>query len=235
MEMQLTDPQKPLIGSSVKLVAGVFFALLGMLMSLENLRILDTGPMVRFWPLLLVVIGVLKYRDAGSKGLAVLSIALGSAVLVLETHWLRFSVASLWPLILIGIGAVIVLRAFGVVVPTAVVVPEGMIWGVFNARKVAASGPALHGRRVVACMGGAEIDLTDDEPPSGPVILEVLAMWGGIEIRVPAGWEVICEAVPVMGGLDIKTGAAYGGRQLIVRGLVLMAGMEIKNTKVRTL
>ena len=233
MEMQITDPRKPVVGSSVKLVAGVFFAILGVLLTLENLRVLDAGPMLRYWPLLLIVIGVLKFRDAGSRVLATITIAAGVWLLALGTHWLRFSLVNLWPLILIGVGVVVVLRAFGVVVPTAIVVPEGIIWGILNARKISTDPAGLNGRRVIAFMGGAEIDLIDG-PTDGPVIIEVLAMWGGIEIRVPAGWEVIGEVVPVMGGIDIKTSAAQGGRQLIVRGLVLMAGMEIKNVKVRT-
>ena len=64
-----------------------------------------------------------------------------------------------------------------------------------------------------------------------PVMVEVLSMWGGIEIRVPSGWEVIGEVVPIMGGVDIKADSTPGGRQLIVRGLVLMSGVEIKNAR----
>jgi hypothetical protein len=44
---------------------------------------------------------------------------------------------------------------------------------------------------------------------------------------------VIADVVPIMGGIEIKTSAARGGRQLIVRGLVLMAGMEVKNAEAR--
>jgi len=73
--------------------------------------------------------------------------------------------------------------------------------------------------------------IIDSERVEADCIIEVLAMWGGVEFRVPSGWEVVAEVVPVMGGIDIKTLAPPSGRTLIVRGLVLMAGMDIKNVR----
>jgi len=101
----------------------------------------------------------------------------------------------------------------------------------FLTRKMTIDPAQLHGSQIISFMGGSQIELTNTGEHEGPVIVEVLAMWGGIEIRVPSGWEVIAEAVPVMGGIDIKTAGAPGGKQLVVRGLVFMAGMEIKNVR----
>src|ERR1700682_3563657 len=74
MEMQLTEPGRPIIGSKVKLVVGTFFTLVGVLLALDNLDIMDAGRVLRYWPVLLIVIGALKFRDAGNRGLAVLLI-----------------------------------------------------------------------------------------------------------------------------------------------------------------
>jgi len=51
---------------------------------------------------------------------------------------------------------------------------------------------------------------------------------------VPDGWTVVIEAVPFMGGVDDKTRppkAAVDGAAptLVVRGFVMMGGVEIKN------
>lgn len=240
MEMQLTEPGRQIVGNKVKLVIGTFFAAVGVLMALDNLDILDTGRLLRYWPLLLIVVGVMKFRDAGNRGLAVLSIALGTLLLAHNVHWLRFSFSALWPIILIGAGIVIVLRAFGVVVPTAFVLTAATpsantILAVMNTIKIARPANELHGKRLMAFMGGHQLELLEPATYEGPIVIEALAMCGGIEIRVPHGWEVVADVVPVMGGITMKTSAARGGRQLIVRGLVLMAGMEVKNAEARML
>ena len=230
MDMQLTETPKPVIGSSIKLVAGIFFTILGVLLTLENLDLFDAGRVLRYWPVVLIVIGLMNVGHAGRRGLSIVAIAAGTLMVAARAHLLRFSFFDLWPLVVIGIGVVIVLRALGVESSD----PRGKLWSVLSSRKVSIEPHDLNGRQIIAFMGGTEIDLLDNQESNEPVIVEVLSMWGGVEIRVPAGWEVVGEVVPVMGGIDInKVAAAPGGRRLIVRGVVLMSGMEIKNAKVR--
>jgi hypothetical protein len=238
MEMQFMEPGSAAVGSKVKLALGIFFTLAGLLLTLDNLDLFDSGRILRYWPVLLVVVGALMFREAGSRGLAVVLMVAGTLLVVHNAHWLRFSFAVLWPLLLIGIGLVIVLRAFGIVVPTAFVMSGkaggGNDWAVLDNRKAVLPANELSGRRLLAFMGGHRLELTEPVTYNGPVIVEVMAVWGGIDIRVPPGWEVIADVVPVMGGIEVKTTAARGGRQLIVRGAVVMAGMEIKNAEART-
>jgi hypothetical protein len=56
---------------------------------------------------------------------------------------------------------------------------------------------------------------------------------GGIDMRIPDGWEVMGDAVPFMGGIDIKTRSKRTGRQLVVRGFVMMGGVEITDVTAR--
>ena len=78
-------------------------------------------------------------------------------------------------------------------------------------------------------MGGCELDLRQADMENGPAEIEIFAMWGGIEIKVPEGWEVTGNILPIMGGADVRTNAAPGGRKLIVNGFVMMAGVDIKS------
>jgi predicted membrane protein len=227
MDMQLTETPKPVIGSSIKLVAGIFFTALGVLLTLDNLDIIDAGRVLRFWPVVLIVVGLMNLNEAGRRGLSIVAIALGALMVATRAHLVRVSLIDFWPLILIAVGVVFVLRAVGVNGPEQ----RSTLWSVLNTRKVTIDPDKLHGSQIISFMGATQIELTNTGEHQGPVIVEVLAMWGGIEIRVPSGWEVIAEAVPVMGGIDIKTAGAPGGKQLVVRGLVLMAGMEIKNVR----
>src|SRR5260221_2803762 len=89
MEMQLTESSRTVVGSKIKLVVGIFFTVVGVLLALDNLDILYAGDVLRFWPVLFIVIGALKFNDAGSRGLAVFSIAAGALRLANHTHLVR--------------------------------------------------------------------------------------------------------------------------------------------------
>jgi predicted membrane protein len=209
-----------------KLVAGIFFAILGVLLTLEQLDVFDAGRVLRYWPVVLIVFGLMNLGDAGRRGLATVGIIIGSLLVAVRASMLRFSIFDLWPLLLIAVGGVIILRALGISGPDQ----RTNLWSVLNTRKVNIDPQDLNRRQIIAFMGGVHANV-NDVPHEGPVTIEVLSMWGGVEIRVPTGWEVIAEVVPIMGGIDIKTSGEPNGRQLIVRGLVLMAGMEIRNVR----
>ena len=67
------------------------------------------------------------------------------------------------------------------------------------------------GGEAVAVMGGCEIDLREASTAGGEAVLDVFAMWGGIEIHAPEGWVVESHVLPVMGAFENKHPRA-GGR-----------------------
>ena len=229
MEQQLTRPAPAGI-VSVKLVIGLFFAVLGLLMTLDNLDLINANLYLRYWPAVILVIGLLKITDPRSRGFAVVAIVGGTMLLARSARWWRFSIFDLWPLLLIAAGAVIVAHAIGWR-------PQGTgpnVLAILSERKVAIDSRNFSGGRIVACMGGCQMDLTAADIEQGSAVIEVFVLMGGIEIRVPDGWEVIGDAVPFMGGIEIQTKSKSTGRQLIVRGLVMMGGMEIKDVSARS-
>ena len=232
MEQQLSTPA-PVASTSVKLVIGLFFAILGVVLTLDNLNILDPYLFLRYWPVIFIVIGALKIGDATSRGLAITSIVAGVVLLSWTTRWLRFSIFDLWPLVLIGAGVMIVLQAVGIRRGVESQ-PSGTTWaGILSPRRVSVDSRDFTGGRIVAIMGGVDLDLTGAEIAQGPAIIEILVIVGGGTIRIPDGWEVVGETVPFMGGMDIKTRSKRTGRQLILRGLIVMGGLDVKDVTAR--
>ena len=232
MNMTLTQKQAPegMAGiSGFKLIIGIFFAILGVLLTLDNLDLIDADRYLAYWPLVLVAIGILKFQEAGHRVLGAFLIGIGALNLISNTVDLRFSVFDLWPAALILAGIGIVAHAFGFRLPSLSGQSESTIWAIFGVRKIKIGSPAYTGARIIAFMGGCELDLTKADMEQGPATIELFAMWGGIEIKVPEGWEVIGNTVPIMGGAEIRTKAAPGGRRLIVNGLAFMGGVEIKS------
>jgi predicted membrane protein len=93
------------------------------------------------------------------------------------------------------------------------------------------NSPDFRGGDITAIMGGCEIDLrAANITPPHEATLEVFAMWGGIVIKVPPDWTVIGKVDPILGGYDDKTIQPKDvSKRFVIRGSVIMGGIEVKN------
>ena len=67
-------------------------------------------------------------------------------------------------------------------------------------------GSPFRGGEMTAFMGGCELDLRQAEmAPGEDATIDVFAVMGGHEIRVPETWAVVTKAVPIMGGVEDRT------------------------------
>jgi predicted membrane protein len=90
----------------------------------------------------------------------------------------------------------------------------------------------FRGADATAFMGGCELDLREALMGPGELaVVEVFAMMGGVNILVPPHWTVSQEVVPLMGGVEDKTHSVPSNpaQHLLVRGTVVMGGVEISN------
>jgi predicted membrane protein len=236
MDTLITQKQTPdgMIGGlsgkiSVKLIIGIFFTILGVLLTLDNLDLADADRFLAWWPLVIVAIGILKLQNRRSRIPAAFAIGIGTLMVLNNTDWLSFSIFDLWPIALVIAGIGIVAHAVGFRAPTLFRDSGSTVWAVLGVRKITVDSRNYTGGRIMAFMGGCELDLTKADMETGPASIELIAVWGGIEIKVPEGWEVVGNMVPIMGGADIRTKAAPGGRRLNVTGLAIMGGVDIKS------
>jgi hypothetical protein len=94
------------------------------------------------------------------------------------------------------------------------------------------NSPAFQGADLTAVMGGCEIDLRQASIAAGETaVIEVFALWGGIEIRVPEDWTVITRVTPLLGGVEDQTRPSKSAdtKRLEVRGVAIMGGIVVKN------
>lgn len=84
--------------------------------------------------------------------------------------------------------------------------------------------------RIVAVMGGIELDFSEAIMPPGGTEIEVFCVMGGLDIRVPEGIHVDARPVAIMGGVDNHAHytANPGGPTVKIRGFVFMGGVDIK-------
>ena len=210
-----------------KLIIGIFFVIHGLLLAADNLGLLAAWDYLRYWPAVVLLVGIYKLWQPGRQLAGAILTIIGGSLLAQNAGLLRLSIFDLWPLLLIIAGIAIIARATGFEVPAG---GSRNIVAVVASRKVAPREFA--GARIAAVMGGCQLDLTDSDLTQNPAVVEAFAMWGGVEIFVPETMEVIGEVVPFMGGFDVKV-APVGTpqRQLIVRGTAIMGGIEVKRRK----
>ena len=219
---------QPLPLPATKLILGIFFTILGILWTADNLALLRADDFLRFWPAVVVLIGLVKLADPTRRVIGVILTVVGASLLAYTAGWLRFTIFDFWPLLVILVGATIVIRALGFRLPSPSNADSDQVWAVLSQRKVRETARDYNGGGVFAFMGGCELDLTQADIIHSPAIIDTFAMWGGIEIYVPENWEVVGEVIPFMAGFEMKTGAGTPERRLIVRGATVMGGIEVK-------
>jgi DUF1707 SHOCT-like domain/Cell wall-active antibiotics response LiaF, C-terminal len=90
---------------------------------------------------------------------------------------------------------------------------------------------------VLDVMGGSDIDLCDAELASRETHVNVYAIMGGSEIRVPDGVEVHVSQFAFMGGNDVQLGdetAPPGGPVIHVRLVSIMGGTSVRRGRKKT-
>lgn len=227
----------------------------GMLYLLDNLYIIDRRQVTHYWPVLVVIFGLVKAADADSRHERMVFGLIAAAGVILTLNRIGygylFNARTLWPVILIFIGIGVIHRALrkrhgphGVplkddanadagrrmkndtVAESDSVVDITAILGGFQRR---ISTPDFRGGDVTALMGGCVLDLRESSL-AGDAELNVFAVMGGITIKCPPDWTVILKGIPVLGGFEEKTAPAPDpGKRLTIRGYAIMGGVEVRN------
>ena len=136
------------------------------------------------------------------------------------------------PVFVIVLGILMVVRSFvGSPAPEPKSRSDDRIdaFGFFNTQQATIDSDSFRGGELAAMLGGCEIDLREAELAPEGAVLDVFAVWGGLTVRVPKHWVLDLRVFPLMGGAEDKTQqlpASSGGR-LVIRGFVLMAGIEV--------
>jgi len=229
-----------------RLILGLAIALFGVVLVLDRLNLVVADQVLRWWPSVIVAIGAVIFAQSrrighGVNGIIVMIIGawllLNTLGLVQVRFWELF-----WPLVLIGIGCVLVMQSMrrrtrqqsGSDADDTL---NG--FAVLSGVKRSSSAAHFRGGEITAILGGAQIDLRQATiPPGEEAALDIFVVMGGCEITVPASWTVVTPLVPVLGGVDDKRLAPMPGAEglgsrpaprLALRGLLLMGGIEIKS------
>jgi hypothetical protein len=216
-----------------RLFWGILIFAGGVAFLLDRLEMIDAWEVLYWWPVALFLAGLIALLDR-KPGVAFLWFGFGTAFLLpkLGIPFLELrDITSLFPLTITFAGVALILQAIRPV-PKDVFgqAPAG-----FRAAALMAGNtrtirtPAFLGGDVYAVMGGCEIDLRGARIHGEEAVIDVLAFWGGIDIKVPRDWTVVSRVTGLLGGVSNMTEPAReGAPRLVLRGAAIMGGVEVR-------
>jgi predicted membrane protein len=218
-----------------RLIFGFTVLAVGVLFTLDRLGLADAARYVRFWPLALVAAGLLLLAQSGDAPRKLFGLALallGGGLLADRLRLLDFDWGVIFPLFLLFVGAVMVWQALSG--PRAPAQPSADTvsgFAVLGGLKRRSTSTAFRGGDLSAVMGGCEVDLRQATLAPEGAVIDAFALWGAVEIKVPEDWQVEVRGTPVLGGFEDHThaAAAAGAGRLVVKGMAIMGGVEIRN------
>jgi hypothetical protein len=228
--------------ASSQVVLGLLVVGMGILFLLDNLDILNFRHAIGFWPLVFIVGGCVALFGNGTRSgrssnfMGGVLIAIGLLMIVSRMGYFYISWGTLWPLVMIALGGLVLYRSLG----PGRVAREGAVAGespdnvvdivaVLGGFERRVGSQDFRGGEITAVMGGCALDLRDASIVKEAVI-NVFTIWGGINIKVPPDWTVVLNGTPVMGGFAEKTvRPPDASKRLVITGYAIMGGVEVRN------
>ena len=233
------------------MVIGALIVLIGLVILLDNMGIIRFHDVWRYWPVLLIVLGVSKilesHAPAGYVWGGVITLA-GALLLLDNLDIVVFDFNLIWPLLLIAFGLSMLLRSIDRKRYLASVTGApgsggpGPIdensscnaFAIFGGSQRRVSTPDFRGGDAVAVFGGVEFDLRGAGMTVDQAVIDVNVVCGGLEVRVPDNWTVVNRAMTIFGGVEDKTiqsKAEPTGKSphLVITGSVIFGGISLRN------
>jgi hypothetical protein len=219
---------------------GLLLILLGGLFLLDQMGRLNFGEiMSTYWPVIIILVGLSTMIGSSFRriGGGLFLVALGAFFQLRELGILREDIWHYaWPALIIVAG---IWMLFGGIfrrrTHPAFPVDAGSdmdVTAILSGQDRRFTSAGFKGGHATAVMGGAEIDLTEATLEGGQATVELTAIMGGIDLRVPRDWKVVIDATPILGGVsDSRKNIADAGAKstLYIKATAILGGVEIKS------
>lgn len=220
----------------IRIIIGTFIVLFGVSLLFDQLGLhtilgFSIESLIdRYWPLLLVVLGIFAIQKGSISSGIMLSIA--GIVFLASSVFLFNAWEIVWPILIIGIGIITLTKKPDVKVIEAVEANDKVdVTAVFWGIEEKITSKLFRGGSVTAIFGGVEFDLREAVMAREGGTLEVTAIFGGVEITVPPTMGVVVRGEGTFGGWEnhYTTVSDQDAPTLIITGNAIFGGVEVKN------
>ncbi len=244
-------------------IIGLGFIIFALMMLFENLGLHLIGRIFNHWPIALIILGAallygpFQIKDKQTKGSNLPYFLIGFGLLFTLTQHNMFNLDIgdlIAPAIFLAIGLHILRPNGRHKKPkkkddnTEAVSEDGLndstdadnddasvdVFSILGGSEYSTQSKNLNSGNVISVMGGADVDIREADMIGDSMEIDVLSFMGGVEIKVPAHWQVSVKAVGLLGGVSNKTTCLADKLQLskkylTISGLALMGGIDILN------
>jgi len=223
-------------GSGSTVFLGTVFIIVGIIWVMRNLGHIDFS-LREWWPLIIIGIGILNIfseRDVFAFP-GWLLVAIGIVFLLRTNNIMEWEyIKKFWPVAIIVVGLSIILRPGKRVKKKDVFEDkENYISGfaIFSGLERKIRSKSFRGGSVTSLFGGADIDLRDASMSPEGAILDLTAIFGGVDIKIPEDWNVEINSTALFGGVGNKSRSENPVEEspLIINATAIFGGVEIKN------
>lgn len=192
------------------------------------------------WQMFLIVLGIFLGIRKNFEGAAWAILTLIGSLFLINEFFLYGELRRfILPIILIGSGLFFIFRPKGgsnfLKYDDTTQAGSGQDYieatSIFGGSKKKVFSKNFRGGEMTNIFGGSEIDLTQADI-NGTAVLEVTTLFGGATLLVPAHWNVISDAVAILGDVKdkrIMKNIPENNKTLIIKGTVIFGGIDIKS------
>lgn len=226
---------------------GVVILLVGVFLLLHNLD-LNIPRWIVSWQTLIMGIGIIIWFKSECRNVGgLIMVVVGTVFMIKEYFYLPYDLNRfIWPGVLIMIGLLFIVFRPGPnkkyldeddepkVVPEMYPVDEDYINAdvIFSGENRLIVSKNFKGGRISAIFGGCDVNLLQADF-DGMIVLNCDCVFGGVELVVPANWEVKIMTSSVFGGVEdkrpIELIGANPNKVLMIKGSCVFGGIEIKS------
>lgn len=232
------------------LVIGGLLIGLGIIFFLSNVGLLPTDRIGAYWPLIPIFLAVVLLRETrtGAALIVGVTVLVGGLLLLMgNLDILRVTWGAIWPLSLIAVGAIMLIHrmrwgGFPDWLNLGSNLQAGNVAGgyhemaIFSSIKRRVNLQAVEAGELSTIFGSIDLDLRKAilRASSEPPVLEMNAIFGAIDIRVPEQWRIILQGAAIFGSFEDKTlpprpEPGVETPTLIVGGASVFGSVTVKN------
>jgi len=220
-----------------QLILGLFVAMAGGLLLLDNLGLIDARDarhFFQFWPLALILFGLSRVQQSrgGGRGLGFILIFVGTWLLLASLGVAHVSTDLLWPVLILLLGVNLIFRGISHRRPASADPADHIdATAILGSVKRVSGSQGFSGGDITAVLGACELDLRQSLLAEEGAEIDVFTLFGGVEVIVPDDWEIVLAGTAILGAFEDSTRQIPGPRlkRLVIRGLAVMGGVEVKN------
>ena len=228
---------------SKHLILGLLLVAAGIFFILKNLGILSpfVSGIIFSWQMLLIAIG-LTWVANHKRTPGIILIIIGAAYLAPEFFNLPINFHEIfWPSLLILGGVLIIFKrghhfahrhAYTINNGGEDFIEQILI---FSGGERIVTSQDFKGGEIITVFGGSKVDFTNAKLADGINYLEVICVFGGVELRIPSDWNVRIEVISALGGFSDKrmmiNPIVDTNKTLVIKGVAAFGGGEIKSVK----